>query len=158
ELDWVIADHGPSLGSLSRPQHPWNDRSGRRGRSNFGCSMARPARRMGNIPAEATSFVGRRRELAELKHKLATGARVVTVVGPGGVGKPRLALRTASDLGRGFQAGAWLVELADVRDPRLVANGVLAALDLRDQAATEPQALLLGHLQARHLLLVMDNC
>src|SRR6266516_4550638 len=92
-------------------------------RSNFGCTMARPVRRLGNLPAESTSFVGRKRELADLRKKLAT-ARIVTLVGPGGVGKTRLAIRAASDLGRAFPAGAWLVELADVRDPGLVANTV----------------------------------
>src|SRR5262245_19100141 len=120
--------------------------------------MARSARRTGNMPAEATSFVGRRRELAELRKKLAAGARVVSLVGPGGVGKTRLAIRAAGDLSRGFPAGAWLVELADVRDPGLVANALLAALDLRDQAATEPHSLMLGYLEDKHLLLVLDNC
>ena len=105
--------------------------------------MARPARRPGNLPAEATSFIGRRRELAEVKKKL-PGARLVSLVGPGGVGKTRLAVRAATDLGRGFPAGAWLVELAEVRDPALVGNAVMAALDLRDQAASEPLALLLS--------------
>ena len=119
--------------------------------------MAKPARRAGNLPAEATSFVGRRRELAELRKKLA-GARVVSLVGPGGVGKSRLALRAATDLGRGFRAGAWWVELAEVREPALVANTVLAALDLRDQAGTEPAVLLLSHLRQLELLLVLDNC
>ena len=119
--------------------------------------MARPVRRRGNLPAEATSFVGRRRELAELRRKLAN-ARIVSLVGPGGVGKTRLALRAATDLSRAFPAGAWLVELADVRDPELVANAVLAGLDLRDQAATEPVALLLGYLESKELLLVLDNC
>src|SRR6266545_4458208 len=119
--------------------------------------MARSARRPGNLPAEATSFVGRRRELAELRKKLG-GARLVSLVGPGGVGKSRLALRGATDLSRGFLAGAWWVELAEVREPALVANAVLAALDLRDQAGTEPLVLLLGHLRERQLLLVLDNC
>src|SRR2546425_2541609 len=119
--------------------------------------MARPVRRLGNLPAEATSFVGRRRELAELRQKLGT-VRIVSLVGPGGVGKTRLAIRAATDLARGFPAGAWLVELADVRDPRLVANAVIAALDLRDQAATDPVALLLGYLENKELLLVLDNC
>src|SRR3989475_7812809 len=104
--------------------------------------MARPVRRLGNLPAEATSFVGRRRELAELRRKLAT-VRIVSLVGPGGVGKTRLALRAATDLARGFPAGAWLVELADVRDPGLVGNAVMAAPDLRDHAATHPVAPLL---------------
>jgi predicted ATPase/DNA-binding CsgD family transcriptional regulator len=120
-------------------------------------TMARPARRPGNLPAEATSFIGRRRELAEVKKKL-TGARVVSLVGPGGVGKTRLGVRAATDLGRGFPGGAWLVELAEIRDPALVGNAVMAALDLRDQAATEPLALLLSYLRDKQLLLVVDNC
>src|SRR5437879_880739 len=119
--------------------------------------MARPTRRPGNLPAEATSFVGRRRELGELRNKLAA-ARIVSLVGPGGVGKSRLAIRIATDLARGFKCGAWLVELAEVRDPGLVANAALAALDLRDQAVTEPLALLLSYLRDKELLLVVDNC
>src|SRR5216117_1549795 len=119
--------------------------------------MARPARRPGNLPAEAASFVGRRRELAEVRKKLAE-TRLVSLVGPGGVGKTRLAIRAATDLARGFPAGAWLVELADVRDPGLVGNAVMAALDLRDQAAADPVALLLGYLENKDLLLVLDNC
>ncbi len=119
--------------------------------------MARPTRRLGNLPAEATSFVGRRRELVELRARLST-SRLVSLVGPGGVGKTRLALRGVTDLGRGFRDGAWLVELADVRDASLLGNVVLAALDLRDQAATEPLALLLGYLRDKQLLLVLDNC
>ncbi len=114
--------------------------------------MARPTRRLGKLPAEATSFIGRRRELAELKKKL-TAARLVSLVGPGGVGKTRLAIRMATDLGRGFSDGAWLVELAEVQDAALVSNAVLAALDLRDQTATEPLALLLSYLQDKQLLL-----
>jgi predicted ATPase/DNA-binding CsgD family transcriptional regulator len=119
--------------------------------------MARPARRPGNLPAEATSFIGRRRELAEVRTKL-SGARLVSLVGPGGVGKTRLALRAAADLARTFRDGAWLVELAEVREPALVGNAVMAALDLRDQAAAEPQALLRSYLRDKQLLLVVDNC
>ena len=119
--------------------------------------MARPPRRAGNLPADATSFVGRRRELTELRQKL-SAARLVSLVGPGGVGKTRLAVRMAADLARGFRDGAWLVELADVRDPALVANAVLAAVGLRDQAATEPSALLLSHVRDKQMLLVVDNC
>jgi predicted ATPase/DNA-binding CsgD family transcriptional regulator len=120
-------------------------------------TMPRPTRRPGNLPAEATTFIGRRRELAELRKKLAT-ARLVSLVGPGGVGKTRLAIRMGTSLTRSFRDGAWLVELAEVRDPGLVGNATLAALDLRDQAATEPRALLLSYLQEKELLLVVDNC
>ena len=120
-------------------------------------TMARSTRRPGNLPAEASSFIGRRRELAELRKKLA-GARLVCLAGPGGVGKTRLAVRGATDLARGFAGGAWMVELAQVQDPALVGNAVMAALDLRDQTATEPLPLLRSYLQDKELLLVVDNC
>jgi predicted ATPase/DNA-binding NarL/FixJ family response regulator len=119
--------------------------------------MARSSRRSGNLPAETTSFIGRRRELADLRKHL-TASQLVSLVGPGGVGKTRLAIRMATDLARGFPGGAWLVELADIRDPALVPNAVISALDLRAQASTEPMPLLLSYLRDRELLLVVDNC
>src|ERR1700730_8155506 len=119
--------------------------------------MARPTRRLGNVPSEATTFIGRRRELAELRAKLAT-ARLVSLVGPGGVGKTRLAVRAGTEFGRGFRDGTWFVELAEIRDLALVSNAVAAGLDLRDQAAMEPRTLLLGYLKDKQLLLVLDNC
>jgi MoxR-like ATPase len=73
--------------------------------STFPLDMAKPVRRLGNLPAEATTFVGRRRELGELRAQLAT-SRLVSLVGPGGVGKTRLAIRAATDLARGFGSGA----------------------------------------------------
>src|SRR5215469_4929539 len=119
--------------------------------------MASTARGSGNLPAEATSFIGRRREMAEVRKKLSE-ARLVSLVGAGGVGKTRLAIRAAADLGRGFRHGAWLVELAEVRNPSLLSNALMAALDLRDQAAPEPMALLLSYLKDKELLLLVDNC
>jgi predicted ATPase/DNA-binding CsgD family transcriptional regulator len=119
--------------------------------------VARPKLRSGNLPLEATSFVGRRRELAEIKKKLTT-ARLVSLVGPGGVGKTRLAIRIGTDLGRGFAAGAWLVALADVRDASLIANAAVSALDLRDQAAMQPLQILVSYLEDKEMLLVLDNC
>src|SRR6195256_5249651 len=108
--------------------------------------MARASHRSGNLPADATTFVGRRNELAEVRRKLAT-ARLVSLVGPGGVGKTRLGLRIATDLARGFADGAWLVELAEVRDAALVTNTVLNALDLRDQAGSNPMEILVAYLK-----------
>jgi predicted ATPase/DNA-binding CsgD family transcriptional regulator len=119
--------------------------------------VPRPTHLPGSLPAEATSFVGRRRELAAARKKLAA-ARLVSLVGPGGVGKTRLAIRIATSLGRGFADGAWMVELAELQDPALVSNAVMTALDLRDQAATEPLALLRAYLKDKELLLVLDNC
>jgi predicted ATPase/DNA-binding CsgD family transcriptional regulator len=119
--------------------------------------MARPKRRLGNLPAETTSFVGRRRELAELRSGLAK-ARLVSLVGPGGVGKTRLALRAATELGRGFADGAWWVDLSEVREAALVSGAAVAALDLRDQAAAAPIQILSTYLRDRELLLLVDNC
>jgi predicted ATPase/DNA-binding CsgD family transcriptional regulator len=119
--------------------------------------VARPRRRIGNVPAEATTFVGRRRELAEVRKTL-TAARLVSLVGPGGVGKTRLAVRIANDLQRSFANGAWWVDLAEIRDASLVINALVAALDLRDQAAAEPLQVLLSSIRDSDLLLVLDNC
>jgi predicted ATPase/DNA-binding CsgD family transcriptional regulator len=119
--------------------------------------MAAATRRSGNLPAEVTTFVGRRRELAEVRTKLAHG-RLVSLVGPGGVGKTRLAIRIAADLARGFRGGGWLAELGEISEPPLVSSAVMAALGLRDQAAAEPLALLLSYLRDKELLLVVDNC
>jgi predicted ATPase/DNA-binding CsgD family transcriptional regulator len=119
--------------------------------------MTRTARRQGNLPAEATSFVGRRREIAELRKKLSE-ARLVSLVGPGGVGKTRLAIRIATDLARGFPDGAWLIELGEIRDPGSVSSAFVAALDLRDQAAASPLTVLLQFLSDKELLLLVDNC
>ena len=119
--------------------------------------MARPRIRSGNLPAEATTFVGRRRELGEIRKKLTT-ARLVSLVGPGGVGKTRLAVRVGTDLARGFADGAWLVELGEITEAALVPDAVLAALDLRDQAGAKPMEILVAHLRRRQLLLLVDNC
>jgi predicted ATPase/DNA-binding CsgD family transcriptional regulator len=119
--------------------------------------VPRPAHRPGSLPADTTSFIGRRHELAEARKKLAT-ARLISLVGPGGVGKTRLAIRIATDLGRGFPGGAWMAELAELQDPALVGNAVLTALDLRDQATIDPADLLRSYLGDKELLLVLDNC
>jgi predicted ATPase/DNA-binding CsgD family transcriptional regulator len=109
------------------------------------------------LPAEATSFIGRSRELAELRKTLAS-ARLVSLVGAGGVGKTRLALHMAAELRRPFRDGAWLVELDKLQDPTLVSKAVLTALDLRDQATPDPLGLVLSYLSGKHLLLLIDNC
>ena len=119
--------------------------------------MGRPSRRPGNLAAESTTFVGRQRELAELKRTLGV-ARLVTLVGPGGVGKTRLATRLGAEVARGFRDGVWLVQLAELDEPALVPNAVLSALDLRDQTAAAPLGLLLSYLRDRELLLVIDSC
>ncbi|ADJ47533.1 ATPase [Amycolatopsis mediterranei S699] len=108
-----------------------------------------------NLPAELTSFVGRRHELKEAKRLLST-ARLLTLTGSGGVGKTRLALRIAAELRADFTDGVWLVELAELRDSRLLPSAVATVLGLRDTA--DPAAGLAEFLRDRQLLLVLDNC
>jgi len=119
--------------------------------------MARPPRQAGNLPAETSTFIGRRRELAEVRARI-SAARLVTLAGPGGVGKTRLAIRCAAGLARGFRDGGWLAELAETRNPALVPSAVLRGLNLHDQAAAEPRTLLLSYLRDKELLLILDNC
>jgi predicted ATPase/DNA-binding NarL/FixJ family response regulator len=118
------------------------------------------SRRLG-LPAEATGFVGRTSELADIAALLQT-ARMVTVVGPAGVGKTRLGLRAAALAAGRFADGVRLADLAAVSDPRQVVPAVTAALGLPggedgdDEAAH--RAALLGYLRGRRLLLVLDTC
>jgi predicted ATPase/DNA-binding CsgD family transcriptional regulator len=111
----------------------------------------------GKLPAESTSFVGRRRLLAEVKAAL-TGTRLLTLVGPGGVGKTRLALRAAADLRRTVSDGAWFIDLAGLEDPHLVPKAVITSLGLVDKSGQWPTSLLVGYLASRETLLVLDNC
>jgi len=111
---------------------------------------------MGTLPAELNSFVGRRRELAETR-RLLSASRLLTLTGPGGVGKTRLALRLADQVRRAFPDGVWLVELASLHDPALLPQTVARALGLRD-ASAEPATRLADYLKDKRLLLFLDNC
>jgi predicted ATPase/DNA-binding CsgD family transcriptional regulator len=115
------------------------------------------AERRSNLPAELSSFVGRRHELASARTGLATH-RLVTLLGPGGIGKTRLAFRAAADLERNLADGAWVAELAAVQVPELVPETVAGALGIRSAERGSPTERLVEHLRDRQLLLVLDNC
>ena len=110
----------------------------------------------GSLPVELTSFVGRRRELAETRRLLGS-SRLLTLTGPGGVGKTRLAMRVAADVRRTFPDGVWFVELATLRDPQLLGITLANGLELRQVSAT-PTADLAAYLEEKQLLVVLDNC
>jgi predicted ATPase/DNA-binding CsgD family transcriptional regulator len=112
----------------------------------------------GNVPVELSSFVGRGRELAEIKRLLAS-ARTITLTGPGGIGKSRLALRTARKLERHFRDGVWWVELAELESPDLPPYALARSLGVQERHdAGGIDTALLAHLRDRRLLLVLDNC
>ncbi|MDQ4126485.1 MAG: tetratricopeptide repeat protein, partial [Actinomycetota bacterium] len=116
-----------------------------------------PGRLPSNLPHRISSFVGRERELAELKGLL-NETRLLTLTGPGGCGKTRLALETAEGLAEGFGDGTWLVELASLSEPDLVPQAVASALGVREVPDRSLTELLVDHLKPRKMLLVLDNC
>jgi len=115
------------------------------------------AQQRSNLPAELSSFVGRRHELASVRTGLSTH-RLVTLLGPGGIGKTRLAYRTAADQERRMADGAWIAELAPVEAPELVPETVVGSLGIRSAEGGTPTERLVAHLRDRRLLLVLDNC
>ena len=115
------------------------------------------ARSAGGLRGELTEFVGRRAELAQVRDALA-GARLVTLTGPGGIGKTRLALQVAAGAGRAFRDGVWLAELTGLRDPGLLVAEVARSLGLSDKSARWAVASLVDYLKGRQLLLVLDGC
>ena len=111
----------------------------------------------GNLPGDLTSFVGREAELARLqeRHKQ---TRLLTLVGPGGVGKTRLALRLARELGEGFPDGVWLLDLTPVTDPALVPQELSDVLGVQQHSDKSCLPELIRVLRGRRVLLVLDNC
>jgi predicted ATPase len=111
---------------------------------------------MHGFPAALTSFVGRAAVVDAIAGQLGQ-YRLVTLTGPGGAGKTRLAGEVGRQVAGRFADGVWLAELAAVRDPAQVASAVAAALGIRDLPVVAPSDVLARAL-ARQLLLVLDNC
>jgi len=111
----------------------------------------------GNLPAEPNSFVGRERDLTELA-RLLSDVRALTLCGPGGIGKTRLALRLACEVVPGYPDGAWLVELADTEDASLVARRVADALGVMAEPDRPLAETLTVALRPRRMLLILDTC
>jgi non-specific serine/threonine protein kinase len=111
----------------------------------------------GNLPAPLSRFIGRAREAAEVMRLLGEH-RLVTLIGPGGSGKTRLALHVAHGVQQSYPDGAWLIEFAPLSEDQRVAQAVATALGVRESAGLAVGESLQNHLQARSALLVLDNC
>jgi predicted ATPase/DNA-binding CsgD family transcriptional regulator len=114
-------------------------------------------RRQGTLPPERTSFVGREREVAEIE-RLLTSRQLVTLCGPGGAGKTRLALKVAHELLEGFEGELWWLELASISEPEIVPRAVASALGVPEAPELSPTDALVDNLKGRKVLLVLDNC
>ena len=110
-----------------------------------------------NLPAQRSSFVGREREMLEVKRELAM-TRLLTLTGTGGSGKTRFALEIARDLLGAYPDGVWMVELAPLSEPRLVSQEIASTLKIREQPGRPLVDTLVDALRNRKMLLVVDNC
>ncbi len=109
-----------------------------------------------NLPEPVTTFVGRDREVEEVVDLL-DRSRLITLTGPGGTGKTRLAIGAAGSVRHRFRDGTWFVELAPVRDPGLIPSAIAAAIGARESPGVPVMDTLREHLRERQLLLVVDN-
>jgi predicted ATPase len=138
--------------------HPLReDRGSDRGRLVTFPGEHRDASPPNNLPLELSSFVGREKELAEVK-RLLENTRLLTLTGSGGCGKTRLALAAAGELVEDFEDGVWLVDLAPLADPSLVPQAVASSLGVREQPGRSPTETLSDYLGSKKVLLVLDNC
>lgn len=110
-----------------------------------------------SLPTPRTSFIGRRRELSEIARILESG-RLVTLVGPGGCGKTRLAIEAAHAAQDAYPDGVWFIDLSTLADAALIESVVAAALGLKERPGESVEGNLIDGLSARHLLLLLDNC
>ena len=112
-----------------------------------------------NLPAEMSSFVGREKEIADLKEILSDSkVRLVTITGAGGMGKTRLAQRVAAEMIDNYTDGVWLVELVSLSDQTFVPQAVAQTLSIREEPGQSLIWVLQEHLAKKHLLLILDNC
>jgi len=110
-----------------------------------------------NLPVQMTSFIGREKEISEIKQALA-GHQLVTLTGAGGAGKTRLSLQVAADLIDEFNDGVWFVDLAPLSDAAFVPQGIATALNVHEEGASPLMDLIINYVQHREMLIVLDNC
>ncbi|MFZ1321263.1 MAG: tetratricopeptide repeat protein [Ignavibacteria bacterium] len=113
--------------------------------------------RPNNLPVQLTSFIGREKELKQVKDLLSQ-THLLTLLGSGGAGKSRLSLQTGADVIDDFANGVWFVELAAVSEPKLLIQTVMSAIGILENPKESPEATLTGYLKDREILIILDNC
>lgn len=156
DQEYALQDRGVhSLKDLDRPEHLFELRHPRLPEVDQPLKTAGAER--AHLPAQLTSFVGRRAELEEVTGLLES-ARLVTLTGVGGTGKTRLSIEAASEIQDRFPDGVWMAELAPISDSALVINEVADLWGLRPGEGVDLIRVVKSHLSARTLLIVLDNC
>lgn len=117
-------------------------------------SFERP---IGNLPFHISDFIGRERELAELQ-TLIGATRILTITGPGGMGKTRLSQELAWSITKQFPGGLWFIELGELADPATIAEAIAAPFELQPKSGSTPLSILQSALRDAQALLVLDNC
>ena len=117
-----------------------------------------PAAKTNDLPLQPTPLVGRGREVGEVAERVRGGkARLLTLTGPGGVGKTRLAVAAGADLPEGFDDGVFFVALSAIHDPELVPSAIAASLGVKESAEQPLVETIKGYLHHKRLLLILDN-
>jgi predicted ATPase/DNA-binding XRE family transcriptional regulator len=113
-----------------------------------------------NLPIQLTTFIGRQNEIRELTELLSGNSprRLVTLTGPGGMGKTRLALQTAIGLSHLYLDGIWFVDLTPLTTPDLVSQTVASALSVPEKSGHSAEQTLIEYLRSKQILIVIDNC
>jgi predicted ATPase len=157
-----------TIGALAKPDYRYGDRHFRRRLDRGIRSLTVALRdlevgeavedhRQHNLPHLLTRFIGRESEMGEVR-TLLSQHRLVTLTGAGGIGKSRLAVEVGRALAADYPDGVWLAELGAVADGARVVSAVASVLGVREQARCDPIDTLRDHLEAKHLLLLLDNC
>ena len=143
------------LKNLTRPEHLFQVNSAGLPLDFLPLNTLDPTRH--NLLLQLTSFIGRVREMAEVKYLL-SATRLLTLIGPGGIGKTRLSIQVANELLDQYPDGAWFVELAPISDPLLLPRATAIAIGLRDEPQRPVIDMLCDYLRGKQLLLILDNC
>lgn len=113
--------------------------------------------RQNNLPSSLSKFVGRRKEIEEIK-KLFSNLRLITLTGMGGTGKTRLAIQLVSEMIDEFENGVWIIEFSPITDPDLIVKEISKILNLKEEPERDDLEVLKEYLKDKNILLIFDNC